>query len=86
MDQTTTATPKEQSQTNSRRWMILSIGASVALYWISLYLYVPTLPVFVQKKVGDLAAVGVILSMYGLWQAIVRLPRTVPTAWPPGEP
>jgi MFS family permease len=61
--------------------MILLVGAAVALYWSSLYLYVPTLPVFAREKVGDLARVGVILSMYGLWQAVVRLPLGILTDW-----
>ena len=38
------------------------------LYWISLYLYMPTLPSFSLTKTPDLALVGVVLSMYGLWQ------------------
>lgn len=46
----------------------------VFLYWLSLYLYVPTLPVYVQTKTSDLALVGTVLSMYGLFQLLVRLP------------
>lgn len=41
---------------------------------MGLYLYVPTLPVYAETIVDDLALVGVALSMYGLWQAIVRIP------------
>jgi MFS family permease len=41
---------------------------------MGLYLYVPTLPTFAQTRTADLAVVGVVLSMYGLWQAVVRLP------------
>lgn len=44
------------------------------LYWTALYLYVPTLPTYVQSKSGNLALVGVVLSQYGLWQALIRLP------------
>lgn len=44
------------------------------LYWTALYLYVPTLPTYVQSKSEDLALVGVVLSQYGLWQAFIRLP------------
>ncbi len=44
------------------------------LYWMALYLYVPTLPTYVQTKSEDLALVGVVLSQYGLWQAFIRLP------------
>ncbi len=48
--------------------------AATLLYWISLYLYVPTLPTYVQLRTIDLAVVGTVLSMYGLWQAFVRIP------------
>lgn len=48
---------------------------------MGLYLYGSTLPVYVQSKVSDLAVVGTILSMYGLWQAIVRLPVGIVADW-----
>jgi MFS family permease len=51
------------------------------LYWVSLYLYIPTLPTYIQSKVNDLALVGVILSMYGLWQAVIRLPLGIAADW-----
>jgi len=54
---------------------------AVFLYWISLYLYVPTLPVYVQSKTSNLALMGVVLSMYGLWQAIIRLPLGIVADW-----
>ena len=41
---------------------------------MGLYLYVPTLPTFAETRTADLAVVGAVLSMYGLWQAVVRLP------------
>ncbi|NJN94051.1 MAG: MFS transporter [Anaerolineales bacterium] len=62
----------------------LAIGLYIVvafLYWVSLYLYIPTLPTYVQSKVTDLATVGVILSMYGLWQALVRLPIGIAADW-----
>jgi MFS family permease len=55
--------------------------AAAFLYWISLYLYVPTLPTYVQTKTENLALVGTVLSMYGLWQAIVRLPLGIAADW-----
>ncbi len=48
---------------------------------MALYLYVPTLPKYAQSKSDDLALVGVVLSMYGLWQAIVRLPLGIAADW-----
>ena len=36
------------------------------LYGLCLYVYMPTLPTYVQSKSQDLAQVGVILAQYGL--------------------
>ncbi len=58
----------------------LYIGAAL-LYWIGLYLYVPTLPTYAQTKTDDLALIGTMLSMYGLWQAIIRLPLGIAADW-----
>ncbi len=52
-----------------------------ALFWISLYLYVPTLPTYIQTKSENLAMVGIVLSMYGLWQVVLRLPLGVVVDW-----
>jgi len=65
-----------------RRWIVASFYALVAfLYWTSLYLYVPTLPNYVQGKSEHLALVGVVLAQYGLWQALIRLPLGVAADW-----
>ncbi len=68
-------------KTVGRRWMIILISAAVAFYWGSLYFYVPTLSVYAEDRIGDLAKVGVVLSMYGLWQAVVRLPLGIMVDW-----
>ncbi|MCS7222842.1 MAG: MFS transporter [Anaerolineae bacterium] len=65
----------------SRRGLIVLYMAAVFLYWMALYLYVPTLPIYAQSKADDLALVGVALSMYGLWQAIIRLPLGIAADW-----
>ena len=58
-----------------RRTLIIGLFIiSAFLYWVSLYLYVPTLPTYIHAKIENLALVGTVLSMYGLWQAVVRLP------------
>ncbi len=54
---------------------------AVFLYWVALYLYVPTLPVYLQSKSDNLALVGLILSMYGLWQLLMRLPVGIAADW-----
>jgi DHA1 family multidrug resistance protein-like MFS transporter len=61
--------------------MITLYAIAVFLYWIALYLYVPTLPTYVQSKSDNLALVGVVLSMYGLGQAIIRLPLGITASW-----
>jgi MFS family permease len=56
---------------------IYQYAVAIFLFWISLYLYVPTLPVFTQGIAHSLTITGVILSMYGLWQGLVRFPLGV---------
>jgi MFS family permease len=65
----------------SRKALIAIYITVVAFYWASLYFYVPTLPVYVKTKVDSLTAVGTILSMYGLWQALIRLPLGIAADW-----
>lgn len=66
----------------SSRWLMITLYVIVAfLYWVALYLYMPTLPTYVQSKSDNLALVGVVLSMYGLWQMIIRLPLGIAADW-----
>jgi len=65
----------------NRRLTIALVVITVFFYWVGLYLYVPTLPTYAQTKTGNLATVGMILSMYGLWQAIIRLPVGIAADW-----
>lgn len=64
-----------------RRLTVALYVVSAFLYWASLYLYVPTLSVFAQTRTDSLALVGIILSMYGLWQAVVRIPLGIAADW-----
>jgi MFS family permease len=66
---------------SSRRSLFVLYIAAVCFYWAALYLYVPTLSVYVESKADNLAAVGVVLSMYGLWQAVIRLPLGIAADW-----
>ncbi len=54
---------------------------SVFLFWVGQSLYLPTLPLYVKTKIDDLSMVGVVLSMYGLWQTIVRIPLGIASDW-----
>ena len=62
-------------------WRVFLFSCSVFLYWIALYLYVPTLPIYVKQFSPNLGAVGVVLSMYGLWQALARFPIGLASDW-----
>ena len=64
-----------------RRWAISLYVVAVFSYWAALYLYVPTLPTFVQSRTARLATVGVVLAQYGIWQAVVRLPLGILSDW-----
>ena len=59
---------------DSRRFALVLYVLTVLLYWSALYFYVPTLPVYIHSMIDDLVIVGAVLSMYGLWQALARLP------------
>ncbi len=70
-----------QIYVSSKRHLRALYVTAVALYWASLYFYVPTLSVYAESKTTRLALVGVVLSMYGLWQAVVRLPLGIIADW-----
>ena len=57
-----------------RKLKIILILVVVFLFWVSLYSYIPTLPVYVETKIENLSIVGFILATYGIWQMIIRLP------------
>lgn len=63
------------------KWQVGIFGTAVFCYWVALYLYVPTLPVYVQGFSHDLGHVGIVLSMYGLWQALTRFPLGLVSDW-----
>lgn len=54
---------------------------AVFFFWASQYIYLPILPTYVQSKVTDLSWVGFVLSMYGLWQALIRIPLGIAADW-----
>jgi MFS family permease len=65
----------------SRNARIVLIVIVSFLFWSALYFYVPTLPTYVASVTGNLAAVGMVLSMYGLWQAVLRFPLGIAADW-----
>lgn len=83
MSDTATAQPIEAAaaRPQSRRLLVAIYTGAVFLYWMALYLYMSTLPTYAQTKSDNLALVGTMLSMYGLWQAIIRLPLGIVADW-----
>lgn len=63
------------------RVTLLLYGAVAFLYWAALFTYFPTLPTYAATLTPDLALVGTILSMYGLWQVVIRLPVGIAADW-----
>jgi len=59
-----------------RRSKILFLAVTF-LFWMALYLYVPTLPLYLKARAENLSTVGLVLSMYGLWMAFARLPMGI---------
>jgi MFS family permease len=70
-----------ESQNRMKKFRIPVLFCVALLYWMGLYFFAPSLPVYVQGKTADLAVVGTILAMYGLWQAIARLPAGIAADW-----
>ncbi|MBI5303258.1 MAG: MFS transporter [Chloroflexi bacterium] len=66
---------------SDRRWNIALYASAVFFFWMSQYIYVPTLPTYVQSKTTNLSAVGFVLSMYGLWQVLGRMPLSIAADW-----
>jgi MFS family permease len=59
------------------RKRIVSYFLASLLYWAGQYIFVPTLPAFALARVASLTTVGVVLSMYGLWSAVLRVPTGI---------
>lgn len=57
------------------------IVAVTLLFYTAVYVYVPTLPAYAGTLTANLAVVGVILSMYGLWQTVSRLSTGLAADW-----
>lgn len=81
MRDTSTACTDGRFGLGSRKMLIFFYMTVAFLYWFSLYVYLPTLPTYAQSKSDNLALVGLALSMFGLWQAIARLPLGIATDW-----
>ena len=77
----TQTSAETETRVNSRRGLLVLYIAAVVFYWMSLYLYVPTLSNYVKTKTDDLALVGIVIAQYGLWQAVARFPLGIVADW-----
>jgi len=81
MNNSTTNSSPLPHTPHSPRLMIGLYAAVVFLYWMSLYLYVPTLPTYAESKADTLALVGLVIAQYGIWQAFIRFPLGIASDW-----
>ena len=58
------------------RAVVLICGA-IALYWASLYVFVPGLPVYAEDLGASLSMVGVVVASYAIAQMLIRVPLGV---------
>lgn len=56
------------------RRSVLFFCTATFLYWASLYLYVPILPVYTQLLGGSLSMVGIVVASYAIPQLLLRIP------------
>ena len=61
------------------RTAVRALFIASLLFFAALYTYVPALPAYIAGRTSSLAAVGAVLSMYGLWMAVMRVPVGVVT-------
>jgi MFS family permease len=66
-------TSKDRPPDGTRRSVVL-MSFTVFLFWASLYVYVPILPVYAEHLGASLAGVGVVVAAYGLPQLVFRVP------------
>ena len=66
----------EPSMNRSR---IRALFVASLLFFAALYVYVPSLPAHIAERTSSLTAVGLVLSMYGLCMALLRMPVGVIT-------
>lgn len=62
------------SEPKSTRRYILTVAVATYFFWISLYLYVPVLPLHAQDLGANLEMVGIIIASYAIGQLLLRIP------------
>ncbi|MDG0866094.1 MFS transporter [Candidatus Lucifugimonas marina] len=62
------------SSGNSQTRYIITVALATYFFWISLYLYVPVLPLHAQDLGANLEMVGIIIASYAIGQLLLRIP------------
>lgn len=53
---------------------LLFVGAGTFFFWLSLYLYVPILPLYAESLGASLSMVGAVVASYAIAQVLLRIP------------
>lgn len=56
------------------RRSVLLVAVGTYMFWLSLYLYVPVLPLHAEKLGASLSMVGLVVSSYAFAQLLLRIP------------
>ena len=72
IDSDTELAPSAPRQSPKR--YIVTVAAATYFFWISLYLYVPILPLHAQGLGANLQMVGIVIASYAIGQILFRIP------------
>ena len=72
IDSDTELAPAAPRQSPKR--YIVTVAAATYFFWISLYLYVPILPLHAQGLGANLQMVGIVIASYAIGQILFRIP------------
>ncbi len=53
---------------------IVTVAAATYFFWISLYLYVPVLPLHARELGANLQMIGIVIAAYAIGQLLLRIP------------
>ncbi len=67
-------TPDDAQSGKSQTRYIVTVALATYFFWISLYLYVPVLPLHAQDLGANLEMVGIIIASYAIGQLLLRIP------------
>lgn len=76
-EKTTAESNSDSSDATSERSQtryIITVALATYFFWISLYLYVPVLPLHAQELGANLQMVGIVIASYAIGQLLLRIP------------